>query len=139
MDEAAAATRGDVLILNPRDPSDLAGRDGAAALDIEKQPPRWPDDHNSRENNNNNNDDKDGDVLDLKPDQAAVRRRVPGAPAFEKQAGRREREAAEALEEEEHLQARREAWGWEWEEGTGGGEEGKGGDDPVERADLGRR
>eukprot|EP00903_Cladosiphon_okamuranus_P012081 g11341.t1 len=134
LEEATEAAGGNVLILNPRDPSDLAGGDGAAAPDIEKQPPRWTDDDNNSGSNNNKKDDKDGDVLDLKPDQAAVRRRVPAAPEFEKQVGRREREAEEVLEDEERLRARREAWGWEWEEWNG-----KGGVDHVERADLGRR
>lgn len=145
LNEAAAAaevaTAGDVLILDPRNPSTLAAEGvaaaAAAAVDIEKQAPRWPEEERNR--NNDNGDGGDGDVLDLRPDQAAVRRRTPGAPAFEKQVGWRERQAAEALEEGERVRARREAWGWGAAgEGRAGGD-GKGGDDPVERADRGTR
>lgn len=134
LNEAAAATGGDVLMLDPRDPGDFGGRGAGVAVDIEKQPCRWPDEGGR----NHNDGDGDGDVLDLKPDHGAVRRRVPVAPAFEKQVGWREEQAAEALEENERLQARREAWGW-GETGAEAGGEGKGDSDPVERADRGRR
>lgn len=136
MEEAAAVTGGDVLVLEPRDPSDFDGRagGGGAAVDIEKQVPRWPEEGDRHHIS-------DGDVLDLRPDQRVVRRRVPVAPTFDKQIGWRERQAAEAFDETERLQTRRGAWGWgeAGAEGAGAGGTGKGDDDPVERADRGRR
>lgn len=127
-----------MLVLDPRDPGDRGG----TAVDIEKQPSRWPEEGGRSSNNNDDGGGSgggEGDVLDLKPDQGAVRRRVAGAPTFEKQTGWRERQAVEALEERERLRARRGAWGW-GEVGPEAGGEGKiGDDDPIERAERGRR
>lgn len=130
--EEETAAEGDVLLLDPRDPTDLGGK--GPAVDLERQPPRWPEE-DEEEDQAGRRRNMDGDALVLNPDQGAVRRRVRGAPAFEKQLGWRERQTAEALEERERSRERREAWGWaEAAEG-----EGKGDDDSEERADRVRR
>ncbi len=126
------AAEGDVLLLDPRDPTALGGK--GPAVDLERQPPRWPEE-DEEEDLAGRRRNMDGDALVLNPDQGAVRRRVRAAPAFEKQLGWRERQAVEALEERGREWERREAWGWaEAAEG-----EAKGDDDSVERADRARR
>lgn len=154
--DTGAAAEGDVLVLNSQDPTDARagetnggnGRGRGTAVDIQKQAPRWPGEEpggGGWEGGEVDSDGKrkiDGDVLVLDPDQGAVRRKVPGAPAFEKQLGWRERQAADALESEERMNQRRGAWGWM--EAGGGGDAKRGGDggdndDPIERADRGTR
>jgi len=129
--EAEATAEGDVLLLDPRDPADIG--DTVPAVDLERQPPRWPE---NEEDQSERRGYMQGDALILNPDQGAVKRRVRAAPAFEKQLGWREKQAAEALEERERSRERREAWGWAEVAAVG---EGKGDDDSVERADRARR
>lgn len=129
-----------MLVLDPRVPTEARGGDTfdggngrwrGTAVDIAKQAARWPGEETDGGGGGWAGEEGskrygDGDVLVLDPDQGAVRRKVPGAPAFEKQVGWRERQAAEALESDERSRERRGAWGWAEAGGGDGADDDRG-------------
>lgn len=86
-----------------------------------------------RSSNGNDGDNQGGDVLLLNADDNAVRKKLPGAPAFEKQIGWREWQADDALQHRDRSRKQRTTWAWGEREG------GLESDDLVKEADLGRR
>ncbi|CAN0131595.1 unnamed protein product, partial [Hapterophycus canaliculatus] len=102
-------------MLNPQDPMGARagdadgeiGRRRGTAVDLEKQAPRWPGQETGGgtwgmgEHQGDGQCNEQGDILVLDTDQRAVQRKVRGAPAFDKQVGWREVQAADALESNE--------------------------------------